>query len=68
MYIVIELQTNASGQVSNIVSAYATIEAAYSKYFTVLSAAAVSSMPVHAAVILDNKGMQVASQYFEHGV
>ena len=68
MYIVIELQTNASGQVSNIVTAHATIEAAYNKYFTILSAAAVSSVPVHAATILNNFGEEIEHKAFEHGV
>lgn len=68
MYIVIELQTNASGAVSNIVTAHATIEAAYSKYFLVLSSAAVSSVPVHAAVILNNHGEEIEHKAFEHGV
>lgn len=68
MYIVIELQTNPNGTVSNIVLAYSTREEAFQKYFLVLSAAAVSSLPVHAAVILDNKGHQIAAQSFEHEV
>lgn len=66
MYIVIELQTSANGAVANIVTAFSTLGDAYNKYFTILAAAAVSSVPVHAAVILDNKGMQVAAQAFEH--
>ena len=68
MYIVIELQTNADNTVSNLVWAYTTREQAFSKYHSVLSAAAVSALPVHAAVILDNKGLQIAAQAFEHEV
>lgn len=68
MYIVIELQTNADGSVGNLVWAYTTKEQAFSKYHAVLSAAAVSVLPVHAAVILDNHGLQIAAQYFEHEV
>lgn len=68
MYIVIELQTNADGAIGNIVTAYNSREQAFSKYHTILSAAAVSALPCHAAVILDNKGMQIAAQYFEHEV
>lgn len=66
MYIVIELQTNPDGTVGNIVSAYASRDQAFQKYHTILAAAAVSTLPVHAAVILDNKGLQIAAQYFEH--
>lgn len=68
MYIVIELQTNADGAIGNIVTAYNSREQAFSKYHTILSAAAVSALPCHAAVILDNKGMQIAAQCFEHEV
>lgn len=68
MFLVIELQTNASGAVSNIVTAYPTIEQAYNKYFTILAAAAVSSVPVHAATILNNFGEEIEHKAFEHGV
>ena len=68
MYIVIEIQTNPNGTVGNIVTAYASREQAFSKYHTILAAAAVSSLPVHAAVILDGKGLQIAAQAFEHEV
>lgn len=66
MYIVIEIQTNPNGAVGNIVNAYASRDQAFQKFHTILAAAAVSSLPVHAAVILDNKGLQIAAQYFEH--
>ena len=68
MYIVIEIQTNPNGTVGNIVNAYATKDLAFQKFHTILAAAAVSSLPVHAAVILDNKGLQIAAQAFEHEV
>lgn len=68
MYIVIELQTNTDGTVGNLVYSYPTREEAFSKYHLILSSAAVSVLPVHAAVILDNKGFQIAAQHFEHEV
>ena len=68
MFIVIELQTNADGSVGNFVWAFTTREDAFAKYHAVLSAAAVSALPVHAAVILDNHGLQIAAQAFEHEV
>lgn len=68
MFIVIELQTNADGSVGNFVWAFATREDAFAKYHTVLSTAAVSALPVHAAVILDNSGLQIAAQAFRHDV
>ena len=66
MYIVIEIQTNPNGTVGNIVNAYATKDLAFQKFHTILAAAAVSTLPVHAAVILNNMGLQIAAQYFEH--
>ena len=68
MFIVIELQTNANGQVSNVVTAFLTIEQAYNKYFTILATAAVSSVPVHAATILNNFGEEIEHKAFEHKV
>ena len=65
-YIVIELQTSSQGQSSNIVTAYDSLAQAESKYHTILAAAAVSSVPHHAAVILDHTGMQLAQRCFEH--
>lgn len=66
MYIVIELQTNADGSIGNFIWAFDSYETAISKFYAVCSSAAVSSLPVHAVVALDNKGMQLAVQYFEH--
>lgn len=66
MYIVIEIQTNPNGTVGNIVSAYGNRDLAFQKFHAVLSAAAVSTLPVHAAVILDNHGLQIAAECFEH--
>lgn len=71
-YIVIELQTNAQGSVSNVVWAYAdenqvlAENQAFSKYHAVLSAAAVSAVPVHSCVILRNDGTQIAGQAYQH--
>ena len=67
MYIVIELQTNANGTVGNFVWAYADGDVAFSKYHTVLAAAAVSELPCHSCVILRNDGTQIAGQAYKHG-
>lgn len=65
-YIVIELQTLSGGSVANIVTAHDTINEAQSKYHGVLAAAAISNIPVHAAVLLDNHGMVLETYAFEH--
>lgn len=67
MYIVIELQTNADGTVGNLVYQYASRDEAESKFHYILAAAAVSTLPVHAAVMLTNAGTMVKSEYYRHG-
>lgn len=65
-YVVVELQTNSEGHTANITTAHETLEQAYSKYHAVLSSAAVSSVPYHAAVLLNRAGLQLAQWCFEH--
>ena len=65
-YIVIEIQTNSNGTVGNIVTSHDTLEQAYSKFYAVLSAAAISSVPIHAAVIMDNTGYVYGKNNFNH--
>ena len=68
MFIVIELQTINDSQVANIVNAYTEQKVAEQKYHTILAAAAVSSLPCHAAVMLDEKGRMIKSEYYTHEV
>lgn len=67
MYLVIELQTNADGTVANLVYQYASRDEAESKFHSILASAAVSSLPVHAAVMLTNAGTMVKSEFYRHG-
>lgn len=67
MYIVLELQLNADGALGNFVWPYNTQAEAESKYHTVLAAAALSTLPVHAAVILTSDGKLINSQCYRHG-
>ncbi len=64
-YIVIELQTN-NGQTANIVTSHATREEAESKYYTVLAAAAISSVETHAATLLTSEGFPLMHQAYHH--
>ena len=68
MYIVIELQTINDSQVANIVNAYTEQAVAEQKYHSILAAAAVSALPCHAAVMLDEKGRMIKSEYYTHEV
>lgn len=65
-FIVIELQTMADGQVANIVTAHDTQNEAESHYHTVLAAAAVSTLPCHAACIISGEGFPVAYACYKH--
>ncbi len=66
MYIVIELQTNKDGQVSNIVTNYDTLPQAQNKFYTICAHAAISDIPTHAVIILDSEGINIAQQCFHH--
>lgn len=66
-YILIELQTNADGTVGNLVTAYDDLDQAESAWHSVLAAAAISTLPVHAAVLINNLGEVVESRHYEHG-
>lgn len=65
-YIVIELQTAKDGKVANIVTSHDTENAAWSKYHQVLSSAATSAIPRHAAALLQSDGTLVESRSFDH--
>ena len=66
MYIVVELQTNADGVVGSLVYKYDSFNEAESKYHSILAAAAVSAMAVHACVIMTNTGTVVKSEFYRH--
>lgn len=65
-YIVIELQNNADGTVSNLVYTYDNKNEAESKYHLVLSSAAVSQVRIHAAMLATTDGKLIASQHYIH--
>ncbi len=66
MYIVIELQKNPEGVVSNIVTSHNTLAEAESKFYSILAAAAVTTVPVHSAVIVSEEGFPVANKCYKH--
>ena len=67
MYIVIELQKAADGNVANIVTSYNSLAEAESKYHSILASAAISELPIHSAVIVSEEGFAVESKCFKHG-
>ena len=64
MYIVMEIQK--SNTAATIVNTYETRNEAENKYHTILAAAAVSNIPQHAAVLLDDNGEYIKSECFMH--
>lgn len=65
MFIVIELQKTGD-QVANIVTTHETSYEAESKFHSILAAAAVSSVDVHSAVLLDDKGNLYRTESYDH--
>lgn len=66
MYIVIELQTNGT-TTSTLTYNFTDRNTAYQKFHTILASAAVSSVKVHAAMIVNEYGLLEARESFEHG-
>ena len=67
-YIVLEIQTNANGTVGNLVTAFDNRNVAEQKFHQVLSAAAVSTLPCHAATLLNEEGFVLDSKCYHHEV
>ena len=65
-FIVIEIQ--ASDTVATIVNSYNTENEALAKYYSILAAAAVGSVPCHSAVIMHEDGMVVKNECIRHEV
>lgn len=66
MYIVVELQKNADGVVSNLVTAHDSLAEAESKFYSILSSAAINDVPVHSAIIVSEEGFPVKYQCYKH--
>lgn len=66
MFIVIELQK--SDTLAVLSDTYETRNQAEQKYHTVLAYAAVSEVPKHSAVLLNEDGTYIKSESFEHEV
>ena len=66
MFIVIELQK--SDTLAVLSDTYETRNQAEQKYHTTLAYAAVSEIPKHSAVMLDEDGTYIKSETFEHEV
>ena len=66
MYIIIEMQTDANGIVSTLVTQKETRNEADSLYHQVLAAAAISAVPVHACAMMSNEGYPIENAFYRH--
>lgn len=65
-YIVLEMQTNETGETATIINAYNTINQADSAYYQALSAAAISNVKVHTLMMITPTGQTIKSDYYKH--
>ena len=65
MYFVVEIQINKDGTAGNIINSYADSATAQNKYYTILAAAAVSTVAKHGAVMFTEEGF-IARECFHH--
>ena len=66
MYILIEMQTVETQTAIVPAVTYADRNQAESAYYTALAAAAVSSVSVHAVMLIDDHGNIIKHDYYEH--
>lgn len=65
-YAVIEMQKQADGSLATITTDHNSLPEAQNKYFTVLAAAAISTVPIHTAMLVGEDGFQIARDSFVH--
>ena len=67
-YIVLEVQTYDNGAIGTLLNDYEDRADAESKYHLVLSAAAVSPLPIHSCVLMTNEGFFLESKAYKHTI
>jgi len=65
-YIILEITRNAAGNIAVYPTARESEEAAYSKYYNILSTASSTPNPEHGAVLLTHDGFFIESRCFKH--
>ena len=66
IFYVFELQTYGDGTGSAIPMSYPTLREAESKYYLILSAAAISNVYRHGAVLMTEEGFTLKQEVFTH--
>lgn len=67
-YLVVELQTFENGNMSTPAYAYDDRLSAEAKYYSVLSVATKSALPVHACVLMTSDGRPLMNKAYTHAV
>ena len=67
-YYVIEIQSNHDGTSGNLVFGYESRTDAEGKFLAVRASAAVSSVMIHTALWIDNKGNTIEKKSYTHPV
>ena len=67
-YIIIEFTRNAAGNIAVYPSAREGEDAAYAKYYEILSRASGTQNPVHGASLLSFEGFQLEHKCFKHEI
>lgn len=67
MFTVVELQRNGD-TLTVLTDTYSDLNQAKSKYHTVLAYAAISEVDIHAASLLDDEGICILHEAFDHMV
>lgn len=65
-YLVTEIQTMADGQVASLVSSFDDRLQAESAYHSILAAAAISQLPLHACMLFTNDGYLIMNANYTH--
>ncbi len=66
MYVVVELQKTDENTIASLVSTHQTLQDAQSKFHQVLSYAAVSNIPLHSCVLLNEDAYVVKTESYSH--
>lgn len=64
-YLILEIQTAADGTVATLITQKDDLNQAQSTYYSILSAAAISQIPLHAAALMTNEGIVLMFQSFD---
>ena len=65
LYIVLEIQAQED-TAATLTNVYTDKKDAENKYHTVLAAAALSNIPVHSAIMMNELGFVIKSEYYKH--